>query len=169
MNLAVGDIIGGNSFEVLFLAAADFFYRPGSIYDEFDADNVFVALLAILMTGILLLGMLRRERYGIAGIGFESALVLLALARLGEAFVLDHTSLIYLKLSVSGHLTIFVTRTRGRFWSTAPAPILFWAVVGTQTLATLIAVYGILMPPLGWTTRRWSGATRWCGSWSRTR
>jgi cation:H+ antiporter len=77
VNLAVGDIIGGNSFEVLFLAAADFFYRPGSIYHEFDADNVFTAMLAILMTGILLLGMLRRERHGIAGIGFESALVLL--------------------------------------------------------------------------------------------
>jgi H+-transporting ATPase len=60
-------------------------------------------------------------------------------------------SLIYLKLSVSGHLTIFVTRTRGRFWSIPPAPILLWAVIGTQVLATLIAVYGILMPPLGWT------------------
>ena len=77
VNLAVGDVIGGNSFEALFLAAADFFYRPGSIYHEFDADNVFVAVLAILMTGVLLLGMLRRERHGIAGIGFESALVLL--------------------------------------------------------------------------------------------
>jgi cation:H+ antiporter len=77
LNLAVGDIIGGNSFEVLFLAAADFFYREGSIYHEFTRNDVFIAVLAILMTGILLLGMLRRERHGIAGIGFESALVLL--------------------------------------------------------------------------------------------
>jgi cation:H+ antiporter len=77
LNLAVGDIIGGNSFEVLFLAAADFFYSEGSIYHEFTRNDVFIAVLAILMTGILLLGMLRRERHGIAGIGFESALVLL--------------------------------------------------------------------------------------------
>jgi cation:H+ antiporter len=77
LNLAVGDIIGGNSFEVLFLAAADFFYQSGSIYHEFTRYDVFMAVLAILMTGILLLGMLRRERHGIAGIGFESALVLL--------------------------------------------------------------------------------------------
>ncbi len=76
LNLAVGDVIGGNSFEVLFLAAADPFYRAGSIYHEFTPDNVFTAVLAILMTGVLLLGMLRRERHGIAGIGFESALVL---------------------------------------------------------------------------------------------
>lgn len=79
LNLAVGDIIGGNSFEVLFLAAADLFY-DGSIYHKFDAANVFTAVLAILMTGILLLRMLRRQRYGIAGIGFESALVLLLYA-----------------------------------------------------------------------------------------
>lgn len=63
-------------------------------------------------------------------------------------------TLIYLKLSVSGHLTIFVTRTRGPFWTRpAPAPILLGAVVGTQLIATLIAVYGALMTPLGW---RWA-------------
>ncbi|WP_319576761.1 plasma-membrane proton-efflux P-type ATPase [uncultured Desulfobacter sp.] len=59
-------------------------------------------------------------------------------------------SLMYLKLSVAGHLMIFVTRTRGPFWSIRPAKILFFAVVGTQILATLIAVYGIFMAPLGW-------------------
>jgi H+-transporting ATPase len=59
-------------------------------------------------------------------------------------------SLMYLKLSVAGHLTVFVTRTRGPFWSTRPAPILFWAVVGTQLLATFIAVYGLFMAPIGW-------------------
>jgi len=59
-------------------------------------------------------------------------------------------SLMYLKLSVAGHSTIFITRTRKAFWSIRPAPILLLAVIGTQTLATLIAVYGIFMPPLGW-------------------
>jgi cation:H+ antiporter len=80
VNLAVGDIIGGNSFEVLFLAAADIFYREGSIYHAFTRENVFTAVLAILMTGVLLLGMLRRERYGVVGIGFESAIILLLYA-----------------------------------------------------------------------------------------
>ena len=61
-------------------------------------------------------------------------------------------TLIYLKLSVAGHLTIFLTRTRGPFWSIAPAPILWLAVVGTQTLATLVALFGFgLMEPLPWT------------------
>ncbi len=49
-------------------------------------------------------------------------------------------TLIYLKLSIAGHLTIFVTRTKGPFWSIKPARILLAAVVGNQFLAILIAV-----------------------------
>ncbi len=59
-------------------------------------------------------------------------------------------TMMYLKLSVAGHLTIFLTRTRGPFWSIRPARILLIAVVGTQAAATLIAVYGLFMTPLGW-------------------
>ena len=73
---------------------------------------------------------------------------------LGErVFHLDRAhiqTLMYLKLSVAGHLTIFLTRTRGPFWSIRPARVLWAAVLGTQALATLIAVYGLYMTPLGW-------------------
>ncbi len=73
---------------------------------------------------------------------------------LGEnVFHLDRAhiqTLMYLKLSVAGHLTIFLTRTRGPFWSIRPARILWGAVLGTQIVATLIAVYGLFMTPLGW-------------------
>jgi H+-transporting ATPase len=73
---------------------------------------------------------------------------------IGErVFLLDRAhiqTLMYLKLSVAGHLTIFLTRTRGPFWSIGPARILLVAVLGTQMLATLIAVYGLFMTPLGW-------------------
>jgi H+-transporting ATPase len=77
---------------------------------------------------------------------------------LGErVFHLDRAhiqTLMYLKLSVAGHLTIFLTRTRGPFWSIRPARILMIAVFGTQAVATLIAVYGLFMTPLGW---GWAG------------
>ena len=77
---------------------------------------------------------------------------------LGErVFHLDRPhiqTLMYLKLSVAGHLTIFLTRTRGPFWTIRPANILWGAVLGTQMIATLIAVYGFLMTPLGW---KWAG------------
>jgi H+-transporting ATPase len=69
----------------------------------------------------------------------------------------------YLKLSVAGHLTIFLTRTRGPFWSIRPARILLVAVVGTQIIATLIATYGLFMTPIGWgwTLFVWGYAVVW--------
>jgi len=59
-------------------------------------------------------------------------------------------TLIYLKLSVAGHLVIFVTRTRGPFWSIRPANLLLGAVLCTQLVATLLAVFGVFMSPIGW-------------------
>jgi len=63
-------------------------------------------------------------------------------------------TLMYLKLSVAGHLTVFLARTRGPFWVSRPSAILLAAVVGTQVVATLIAVYGLFMPAIGW---GWAG------------
>ena len=87
-------------------------------------------------------------------LGIFGVIAAFGLFVLGERlFHLDHDhvqTLMYLKLSVAGHLTIFLTRTRGPFWSIRPARILWAAVLGTQILATLIAVYGLFMTPLGW-------------------
>jgi H+-transporting ATPase len=61
-------------------------------------------------------------------------------------------TMMYLKLSVAGHMTIFQTRTRGPWWSKpTPAWILLGAVGFTQAFATLVAVYGLgLVKPMGW-------------------
>ena len=91
-------------------------------------------------------------------LGVMGVIAAFGLFYLGErVFHLDHAhiqTLMYLKLSVAGHLTIFLTRTRGPFWSIRPARVLWIAVLGTQTIATLIAVYGLFMTPLGW---GWAG------------
>jgi H+-transporting ATPase len=84
-----------------------------------------------------------------------------------RVFALDRDavrSLIYLKLSVSGHLTVFVTRTRGPFW-TRPGPSrpLLAAVIGTQAVATVIATTGLLMTPISgsWAAAVWGYALLW--------
>ncbi len=59
-------------------------------------------------------------------------------------------SFIYLKLSVAGHLFLFAARTKRHFWSIRPGILLFLAVAGTQITATLITVYGILLPAISW-------------------
>jgi H+-transporting ATPase len=51
---------------------------------------------------------------------------------------------------VAGHMTVFVARTRGPFWSIKPSRVLLAAVLGTQAVATIIVVYGFLMPAIGW-------------------
>ena len=60
-------------------------------------------------------------------------------------------SLIFLKLVVAGHLTMFVTRNSGHFWSVRPSGIFFWSVILTDVFATLLVVYGVLLTPIGWT------------------
>ena len=77
LTLAVGGIIGGNSFDVLFVAFSDIAYRGGSIYHAITNSHIFSISLTILMTGILVMGLLRREKHGVGNIGFESFLVLL--------------------------------------------------------------------------------------------
>jgi H+-transporting ATPase len=59
-------------------------------------------------------------------------------------------SFIFLKLAIAGHLTIFLSRTRGHFWSIMPSWQLFWSAVITKVLATLVVVYGWFITPLGW-------------------
>lgn len=75
--LAVSGIVGGNAFDTLFLAFSDIAYRDGSIYHQFNHQHVFVISTAILMTSVLLLGLLRRQKDGPAGIGFEGASILI--------------------------------------------------------------------------------------------
>jgi H+-transporting ATPase len=88
-------------------------------------------------------------------LGLFGVIAAFGLFYLGErVFHLDRPhiqTMMYLKLSVAGHLTIFLTRTRGPFWSIRPARILWMAVLGTQAVATCIAIFGLgLVTPLGW-------------------
>jgi cation:H+ antiporter len=76
LTLAVGNVIGGNTFDTLLVGVADVAYRDGSVYAAVGASQSLYAGLAIVMTGVILLGLLRRERYGVARIGSESVAVL---------------------------------------------------------------------------------------------
>ena len=80
LTLAVGGVVGGNAFDTLFAAVADVAYRPGSLYHGASGQEGFLIALSIVMTAVLLLGLLRRERKGIARIGFESFSVLVLYA-----------------------------------------------------------------------------------------
>src|SRR6202453_3770375 len=142
------------------------------VFNFYPLTAVMIVMLALLNDGAILSIAYDNVHYkdqpeawnmrlvlGIATVlGIIGVVAAFGLFYLGErAFHLDRAhiqTLMYLKLSVAGHLTIFLTRTRGPFWSIRPARILWLAVLGTQTIATLIAVYGLFMAPLGW---KWAG------------
>jgi cation:H+ antiporter len=73
LTLAVANIIGGNCFDVLFVAAADVAYREGSIYHAIDTSTSVVLASVVLLTAVLAAGLVRRER---RGIGFEGLVIL---------------------------------------------------------------------------------------------
>ena len=77
LQLAIGGIIGGNMFDALFIASSDIAYREGSIYNAISERTVFWMALTLVMTAVLLMGLLRRERQGPAGIGWESVLLII--------------------------------------------------------------------------------------------
>jgi H+-transporting ATPase len=138
------------------------------IFNFYPLTAVMIVMLALLNDGAILSIAYDNVHYedrpeawnmrlvlGIASVlGVIGPIAAFGLFYLGDrVFHLDRPHLqpmMYLMLSVAGHLTIFLTRTRGPFWSIRPARILWAAVLGTQIAATLIAVYGFLMPPLGW-------------------
>jgi H+-transporting ATPase len=62
-------------------------------------------------------------------------------------------SLIFLKLTVAGHLTLFVARSRGSFLARPwPAPTMLWTAIVTKILATLLVAFGVgLVTPITWT------------------
>ncbi len=60
-------------------------------------------------------------------------------------------TLIFLKLLVAGHLTIYITRNNGFFWQRPwPSWSLFLTCEATQVVGTLAAVYGWFVTPIGW-------------------
>jgi H+-transporting ATPase len=138
------------------------------IFNFYPLTAVMIVMLALLNDGAILSIAYDNVRYknrpeawnlrlvlGIATVlGIVGPIAAFGLFYLGDrVFGLGHPqlqTLMYLLLSVAGHLTIFLARTRGPFWSIRPARIVVLAVLGTQALATLIAVYGVFMTPLGW-------------------
>ena len=96
---------------------------------------------------------------GVAGVASTFILLLIAVGPLHIAGGPLQT-LVYLKLSVAGHFVIFLTRTEGPFWKSRPANLLLGSVIGTQLLASTLALMGWLIPrvPPLWVVGIWGYA-----------
>jgi len=138
------------------------------LFNTYPVTAIMIVLLAILNDGAILSiaydnvrSSTRPESWNMRFVmGMAMAIGLFAAVRSFGIFYLGGAvfqlgpdlvqTLVYLNLSVGGHLTVFAARTRGPFWSIGPSRLLLAAVLATQAIATLIAVYGIFMAPIGW-------------------
>jgi len=138
------------------------------VFNFYPVTAAMIVLLALLNDGPILAIAYDRVRYRNRPESWDMPVVLGVSTVLGLAGVVASFGLFYiaerlfhldrgviqgfmfLKLAVAGHLTIFLTRTRGPFWSIRPSPVLLWTAVATKVLATLAAVYGVFMAPIGW-------------------
>ncbi|MFQ5667536.1 MAG: plasma-membrane proton-efflux P-type ATPase [Candidatus Binatia bacterium] len=91
---------------------------------------------------------------GVAGV-ISSFLLFFLLEEYGFSEEMIRT-LLFLKLIVAGHSTLYVTRVDTWFWRRPwPSLLLFGATFGTEIVGTLIAVYGLLITPIGWQYALW--------------
>jgi len=139
------------------------------IFNFYPVTAIMVVLLALLNDIPIMMIAYDNAPVALRPVRWDMERVLTTASALGiygvlESFVLywlarDYLALpapvlqatIFLKLLVSGHMTIYLTRNKGWVWE-RPWPN--WKLVvpceTTQLFGTLIVVYGIAMAPIGW-------------------
>ncbi len=139
------------------------------IFNFYPVTAIMVVLLALLNDLPIMMIAYDNAPVAEAPVRWDMARVLTIATALGvygviESFVLywlvrDYfglaqpvvQALIFLKLLVSGHMTIYLTRNTGPVWE-RPWPS--WRLVvpaeATQIVGTLVVVYGFFMSPTGW-------------------
>jgi H+-transporting ATPase len=139
------------------------------VFDFYPVTAIMVVLLALLNDIPIMMIAYDNAPFALRPVRWDMTRVLTIASVLGfygvvESFVLywlakDYFALpaavlqatIFLKLLVSGHMTIYLTRNKGWAWE-QPWPS--WKLVVpcevTQLFGTLIVVYGVAMAPTGW-------------------
>jgi H+-transporting ATPase len=88
---------------------------------------------------------------GLTGVAGSFLMLYLAIDRL-HLTVPQIQTYIFLKMAVAGHLTLFVSRSKGFYLKKPyPAPIMIWSALATKLVATFLAAYGFsLITPITW-------------------
>jgi H+-transporting ATPase len=139
------------------------------IFDFYPVSAIMIVLLAILNDFPIMMIAFDNAKTASQPVRWDMHRVLTVAATLGVLGVISSflifwyadvvlklprgtiQTLIFLKLLVAGHLTIYVTRNQSWFWSAPwPSARLFVTCEVTQIIGTLIAVYGIFVHPIGW-------------------
>ncbi len=77
VQIAVANLLGSNIFNIFIMAVADFFFFHGSVYSFMSLSSIIPALFAVLMTGVVIIGLIYKVEKKYFFIGNESILLAL--------------------------------------------------------------------------------------------
>jgi H+-transporting ATPase len=138
------------------------------LFNFFPVTAIMIVLLALLNDGSILTIAYDNVQYkhepeawnmrlvlGMASVlGLVGPIAALGLFYLGDKVIdlprPELQTMMYLMLSVAGSMTIYLTRTRGPFWSIRPVRRLVIAVTSAELIATIISVTGLFITQLPW-------------------
>jgi cation:H+ antiporter len=90
IDMAIGNLLGSNLFDVLILAIDDFAYRPGAIYAHVSQVHAVSAITACLMSGVVIVSLAYRPVSRVWHIASWASLSLLALYLLNATIQFLH-------------------------------------------------------------------------------
>jgi cation:H+ antiporter len=76
-DMAVGNVLGSNVFNILILVASDAAYLGGSVYRVVSTQHLITAMTAIILSSIAVIGLFYRSKRTILMLGWDSVAILL--------------------------------------------------------------------------------------------
>ncbi|MFC4355477.1 sodium:calcium antiporter [Chryseomicrobium palamuruense] len=76
-DIAVGNVLGSNLFNLFVLAMFDLYFRSKRLYEQIDRTHLYSAILAIILTSLALSGLLYSETPAILGVGIDMIAILI--------------------------------------------------------------------------------------------
>ncbi len=77
VQIAVANLLGSNIFNIFILPITDIFYLKGSIYKDMGIINLLPASFAVLMTGIVIIGLIYKAEKKFFRLAYESIALIL--------------------------------------------------------------------------------------------
>lgn len=76
-DIAVGNVLGSNLFNLFILAMFDLYFRSKRLYEKVDRTHLYSAILGIVLTGLALTGLLYNQTPTLLGVGIETIAILI--------------------------------------------------------------------------------------------
>jgi len=75
-DMAVGNVLGSNIFNILILVVTDIAYTGGSVYHAVSTQHLITAMTAIILSSIAVIGLFYRSKRTILMLGWDSVAIL---------------------------------------------------------------------------------------------